>query len=247
MEERLQQTARDFPTYAVLRIVLAQLHTELGREDAAREIVETLAVDDFAGVPRDDEWIFCLSLLADVTESLGDVPRADALYRLLSPYAGRNALSNPDNCIGSVARSLGILAAMTRRGPEAIRHFEDALAMNARTNARPWLARTQYDYARFLLTRDAPDDRERASHLLARAHGTCQELGMTAVAARVSALWSQKKSPADRSHDAQKPSSRRVPARPDPRERLSARRESTGRSPSRGRSSASRMPRGSAT
>ena len=188
VEERLQQTARDFPTYVVLRVVLAQLHTELGREDAAREIFETLAVDDFAGVPRDDEWIFCLSLLADVAESLGDAPRADALYRLLSPYAGRNALSNPDNCIGAVARSLGILGAMTRRWPEAITHFEDALAMNARTNARPWLARTQHDYARLLLSRGEPGDRERARDLLARAHGTCQELGMTAVGARVSAL-----------------------------------------------------------
>jgi tetratricopeptide (TPR) repeat protein len=188
VEERLQQAARDFPTYLVLRAVLAQLHTELGREDAAREIFETLAADDFAGVPRDDEWIFCLSLLADVAESLGDVPRAEALYRLLSPYAGRNALSNPDNCIGSVARSLGILAAMTGRWPEAIRHFEDALAMNARTNARPWLTRTQCDYARLLLTRNTPGDRERARDLLARARWTCQELGMTALATRVSAL-----------------------------------------------------------
>ena len=188
VEERLQQAARDFPTYLVLRAVLAQLHAELGREDAAREIFETLAADDFAGVPRDDEWIFCLSVLADVAESLGDVARAEALYRLLLPYAGRNALSNPDSCIGAVARSLGVLAAMTRRWPEAIRHFEDALAMNARTNARPWLARTQCDYARLLLTRDAPGDRERARDLLVRARSTCQELDMVALAKRVSAL-----------------------------------------------------------
>jgi hypothetical protein len=188
VEERLQQAARDFPTYLVLRAALAQLHTELGREEAAREIFETLAAADFAGVPRDDEWIFCLCLLADVTESLADAPRAEALYRLLLPYAGRNALSNPDNCIGSVARSLGILAAMTHRWPEAARHFEDALAMNARTNARPWLGRTQCDYARFLLARGTPEDRARARELLARSRGTCQELGMTALAARVSAL-----------------------------------------------------------
>jgi hypothetical protein len=188
VEERLQQTARDFPTYLVLRAVLAQLQMELGREDAAREIFETLAADDFAGVPRDDEWIICLCLLADVAESLGDAPRAEVLYGLLLPYAGRNALSNPDNCIGSVSRSLAILAALTRRWPEAARHFEDALAMNARTNARPWLARTQCDYARLLLTRDTPGDRERATDLLARGRWTCQELGMTALATRVSAL-----------------------------------------------------------
>lgn len=192
VEERLQQAARTFPTYLVLRAALAQLHTELGREDAARELFQILGSEDFAAVPRDDEWIFSLSLLADVAESLGDVTRAAALYRLLSPYAGRNALSNPDNCIGSVARSLGVLATMTRRWPEAIRHFEDALAMNARTNARPWVARTQCDYARLLLTRDDPGDRDRANDLLGRARRTCAELGLTALAKRVSGLLDER-------------------------------------------------------
>ena len=44
--------------------------------------------------------------------------------------------------------------------------------------ARPWLAHTQHDYARMLLARDAPGDRERAELLLSEALATYRELGM---------------------------------------------------------------------
>jgi len=51
-------------------------------------------------------------------------------------------------------------------------HFEDALEMNARMGARPWLAHTQRDYARMLLARDGSGDRERAYALLDHALAT---------------------------------------------------------------------------
>ena len=50
--------------------------------------------------------------------------------------------------------------------------------INARVGARPWLAHTQYDYARMLLERDQPGDRERARELLAEAVSTYRDLGM---------------------------------------------------------------------
>ena len=71
--------------------------------------------------------------------------------------------------IGSVARYLGILASAMSRWDDAARHFEDALAMNARMGARPWLAHTQEDYVRMLLDRDAAGDREKAQLLLSEA------------------------------------------------------------------------------
>jgi hypothetical protein len=80
--------------------------------------------------------------------------------------------------LGPVARYLGILSTTTSRWEEAAGHFEDAIAMNARLGARPWLAHTQNDYARMLLARDAPGDMGRALELLAEAVTTYQELGM---------------------------------------------------------------------
>jgi tetratricopeptide (TPR) repeat protein len=168
--------------------VLAHVYTELGRQKEARDVFETLASHEFGALPFDDEWIFGASLLTEVAEGLEDAPRVRTLYKLLLPYADRNAVSNPDICIGSVSRNLGILAARLCQWREAARHFEDALAMNARNNARPWLARAQHDYARMLLAREEPGDRERAAELLARALETCRALEMAALMSKVLSL-----------------------------------------------------------
>jgi hypothetical protein len=69
-----------------------------------------------------------------------------------------------------------------------VRHFEDALELNGRMGARPWLARTRYDFALMLLARGEPGDRERADPLLASASTLAHELGMTALTARLSSL-----------------------------------------------------------
>lgn len=50
--------------------------------------------------------------------------------------------------------------------------------MNTRMGARPWLVRTQGDYARMLLARDEPGDRGRAKELLDEARATYREPGM---------------------------------------------------------------------
>ena len=60
--------------------------------------------------------------------------------------------------------------------------------MNARIGARPWLARTQEEYARMLLTRSEPGDPERAVELIDHALAAYHELGMGSYAARASAL-----------------------------------------------------------
>ena len=66
--------------------------------------------------------------------------------------------------------------------------FQDALELNARMGARPWLARTQCDYALMLLARDAPGDRERAHELVTSGAQLAEELGMTALTERLAQL-----------------------------------------------------------
>lgn len=67
---------------------------------------------------------------------------------------------------------------MTQGWEEAERHFDVAVATNARMGARPWLAHTECDYARMLHARDGLRDRERARALLDTARKTYCELGM---------------------------------------------------------------------
>jgi hypothetical protein len=65
-----------------------------------------------------------------------------------------------------------------KRWDDAELHFEQALEANARMGARPWLARTQLDFARMLLARDETGDRERAQELRDKAVATYRDLGM---------------------------------------------------------------------
>jgi tetratricopeptide (TPR) repeat protein len=188
IEDAVAQAAAEVPTYPVLRCLLSHLYAELGQEALARQTFETLFTGEAPVLALNDEWVFGMSLLSDVAAFLGDRPRAGALYELLGPYGRRNAVSTPDGCLGSVSRPLGVLAATLMRWAEAARHFELALEMNARSRARPWVAWTRHDFARMLLERDGPGDRERASALLDEALTTARSLGMAALERKLEGL-----------------------------------------------------------
>ena len=175
-------------TAAVWRPGLALIYSELGRTSEARAEFETLAQHDFADLPRDSLWMASMTYLADVCTFLGDRARADTLYQILFPFAGRNVvIGSPAVCYGALSRYLGVLATTLERWNEAGQHFEDAMAMNARMEARPWLAHTQHQYATMLLARDQSGDRDKAAALLDTALATSRELGMRALEERITA------------------------------------------------------------
>jgi hypothetical protein len=76
---------------------------------------------------------------------------------------------------------------MARRS-EAVEHFDAALRMNAELGARPWFAHAQYDYARALLRREEPGDRQQVAELLTSAAASARGLGMRSLADKVSSL-----------------------------------------------------------
>jgi len=175
-----------YPQYPLWSYVLADVYAELGRETEARALLDRLAADGFR-VQLEMQWLFSLSLLPEVCRYLGDRDRAGMLYERLAPYAHHNAVAPPELCTGSVSRSLGILAATIGRADDAERHFQDAVDMNGRMGARPWLAHAQSDYAQLLLARSAPGDRRRARALLDEAIAIYGELRMPAYEARAAA------------------------------------------------------------
>jgi tetratricopeptide (TPR) repeat protein len=164
------------------------MECELGRKEEGRRVFEELATNEFSDLPLDTHRLLSLAVLAEVAASLGDTGRAASLYELLLPHASWVVLDPHDFSAGPASRYLGLLASTMSRWEEAASHFEDALAMNERMRARPWVAHTQHDYARMLLTRDGPGDRERARDLLSAALETALDLGMTALESRVSML-----------------------------------------------------------
>ena len=108
-----------------------------------------------------------MTYLTDVCTFLGDTARAATLYQLLLPYAERTVvIGNAVACYGAMSRYLGTLATTLGHWDAAAQHFEDALAMNTRMDARPWLAHTQHAYATMLLARNQPGDDDKATALL---------------------------------------------------------------------------------
>jgi tetratricopeptide (TPR) repeat protein len=174
---------------AAWRPGLALIYAELGLEPEAREQFETLAQHDVTDLPRDGLWMGSMTYLADVCVFLADQRRAALRYDVLAPFDGRNVVvGNAIACYGALLRCLGALAATLDRWHDAERHFEDALAMNTRMEAPPWIAHTQHQYALMLLRRNRTGDRERALEMLHAAFATAQEFGMGSLAERVSAV-----------------------------------------------------------
>ncbi len=166
----------------------AYLDAELGNLPEARAAMTELAAGNFTALPSENDWLLSMCLLSEACYRMDEADHAATLHTLLEPFAGLNAVSAPEVSLGAVSRYLGLLATTMGHIDEAERHFEDALAMNANMGGRPWLAHTQHDYARMLLARDGPGDRERAQELLDQALAIYRELGMESYAATASKL-----------------------------------------------------------
>jgi DNA-binding SARP family transcriptional activator len=181
VEALVRRSVDDYPTYRIWRCVLVQMTAELGHAAEAREKLEALAQDDFAALPVDEMWLASTALLAEAVGSLRHARAAAKLYELMLPFEDRIAVGYSEFSLGSVARYLGLLAVTMARREDAERHFKDALDMNRRVGARPWLAHTKRDYARMLLARATPEGRDEAHELLAGALATYRELAMGAL------------------------------------------------------------------
>ena len=182
----VERAVDDYPAYPVWRYVLADVFVQVGRDEQAARLFGSLAADGFP-LYLEMQWLYGLALAADVCGCLGDADAAQTLYALLRPYAGHNATLPPELCSGSVSRGLGVLAATMSEWDAASRHFEEAMRTNGTMGALPWLAHTQHEYARMLLARDGPADRDRAHDSVASAKALAAELGMSALAQRISA------------------------------------------------------------
>jgi tetratricopeptide (TPR) repeat protein len=192
MEAALRFFVQQETGASVSRPNLALIYAELGRVSEARAEFEHLAQSDFTDLPRDALWLGTMTYLADVCIFLQDRARADTLYRILVPFGDHNVVVGIGAaCFGALSRFLGALAATVERWDEAVRHFEDAVAMNTRMGARPWLAHTQERYAAMMLARAQPGDRDKAATLLDAALATARELGMRSLAERITAAIAQ--------------------------------------------------------
>ncbi|GIE73736.1 hypothetical protein Apa02nite_098440 [Actinoplanes palleronii] len=163
----LQDLARRLPGQ-FFEATAARVMAEAGRNDEALLELDRLLPAVLAGIgPR---WLGAVADLAFVAARSGDPASAQHLYDALTPYQGRLVVWGGANTIaGPVDEYLGRLAGRLGRSEQALAHLNQAVILEERLGALPWLATT-------LAIRDQPGDQERSRSIAAR-------LGLAAVAA----------------------------------------------------------------
>ena len=178
-----QRIVDEFPQAGFGMAWLSLAEAELDRENEAR-ISLSARVEQLADLPQGGLWPSTLAVAALAAARLDDPDAAEAIYPLLLPYPARTIIvpmPHPVTCLGSAALYLGLLAATMSRWDDAIDHLESAIRAHGRLQARPFLARTRYEYARLLVRRGRTADRARAVALTDQAEETARARGMTAL------------------------------------------------------------------
>lgn len=184
--DRLTQAAQESQR-PVLRAMVALALSETGHSDEARGVLELL-VPTLTGLPMPvGIWFRTVVPVALACARVADAALSLPVYELLLPFADRIA-GVYIGWSGSVSHHLGMLAGVLGRFDGAERHFSDAKAIHSRIPAPIWLARTQLEWARMLMTRQAPGDADRGRVLLAQALDSARRLGAAKVESDVVAL-----------------------------------------------------------
>ncbi|HLI66774.1 MAG TPA: AAA family ATPase [Caulobacteraceae bacterium] len=166
---------------------LMLIASDVGFDAQAARMLDTMAEEDFP-VPKDGKRLVTWTYLAEVAARLKQSEHAQRIYDALLPFQAQ-AVTVPSCtlCCGAAARYLGMLAGALGDWRAAEEHFEYALQMDERLQARPWLAHSRREYALMLSARNRKGDQKRAAGLLAEAAATAKDLNMFALIERIGA------------------------------------------------------------
>jgi class 3 adenylate cyclase/tetratricopeptide (TPR) repeat protein len=176
------------PSHVLANCALAFCRAEMNQHREAALVFDYITSNHLESIPHVNIWYAVMVLLSEVCVYLDDAPRAETLYKMMAPYADRNALLDLHVCYGPVARYLGALATVGSHFDDAERHFEAAIESNRRMGARLWLAHSLFDYASMLLRRGNGDDRARALGYLDTAIKDATASGLKALGDKALAL-----------------------------------------------------------
>ncbi|MBC6451442.1 helix-turn-helix transcriptional regulator [Actinokineospora xionganensis] len=179
---------------APMPVVYAQMGRFLldsGDPDGALALFERLR-PSLPDLPRDGRWLPTVASGAVLAAHLGDADTARRCYEELLPTAQyyQAAGSGTVICVGSVSRPLGRVAAALGWRDEAIRHFENAIAMDDRIGALPFRAEAEVALAEVLVGGGRAEI-ARAGRIARQAAVTARRLGMPPTVARADAVLAE--------------------------------------------------------
>lgn len=180
-EMRLRMLAEAVRTSPVPRTLLGIVLMELDRRDEAREQFECVAAENFENL-RHERRLGVLPYLCELALYLDDRPRAELLEPLVRPYLETTLPYGVVVNFGSSALYLALLDRVLDREADAVAHFDKAIAFHERASAPALLARTRFEYARFLASRPRLARSARALELAGQASAAATALGMPRLA-----------------------------------------------------------------
>lgn len=174
--EELLAIARRLPGH-FYEASAARALAELGRDaEAVLELERVLPATLAGSGPR---WLGAVADLAVVAARSGTPEAARALHDALLPYRGRLVIWGGANTVtGPVDDYLGRLALRLGDHARALSYLDDAIAVEQRIGALPWLAESLAFRSAALTARAGAGDAERAAEDLARSRELAKRLGL---------------------------------------------------------------------
>jgi tetratricopeptide (TPR) repeat protein len=182
------QFVQKYPLIPAWQFCRPFMYFEAGQAEKARIMFDTLAQNDFARIPRSEQWSISSVLAADVCYRLEDRERSEVLYAQLVPAKSLYCVIGFGVAnFGSIALRLAMLASVCGKWDMADEHFEEAIRMEESTGCLPWLAHALYWYAKSASSRERAD-LKRARALCARGREVAGMVQMPKVTRKVQEL-----------------------------------------------------------
>jgi tetratricopeptide (TPR) repeat protein len=154
------------------------VHSEI-RNPEAVPLFDEFSEFGFDSLPLNETWAIAIQMLSNACVNIGCDSSAHQLYDLsLAGKMHHTIVGYGVMSWGSRARELGNLASLMGRFEEAEEHFELAVTQNRKTGAAPWVAHSQFDYAKMLARQRDPAHTGRIRELVADAQQAANTLGM---------------------------------------------------------------------
>lgn len=181
--DQFLQVADAYPGIVVYRAGVALIGVELDRPELIEESLDRIYGPYGCGVPNDLNWLAATAFSTEAAARIG----ADELCRRfiaeLTPYRD-HFVDNASTFFGSVERFLALAFNAIGDVDSANSSFDAAIEAH-QLRAPVLLARTQLDYAEFLLQRRQDDDsRRRADSLLEDSLAFASELQLRSIEQR---------------------------------------------------------------
>jgi tetratricopeptide (TPR) repeat protein len=184
----LKEFLLEHPTMSAWKCAASFFYSEQNNKEGV-QIFNAFAELGFDNIPLDETWAIAVQMLINTCCNARDSKRADQLYDLsLSGKMHHTIVGYGVMSWGSRARELGNLASLMGRFEEAGEHFELAIVQNRKTGASPWVAHSQFDYAKMLARQRDPAHAGRIRELVGEAQQAANRLGMVRLKLQIADL-----------------------------------------------------------